>query len=91
MFSGAKTNYLPVANVEANYVSRRLSRGAGRAIPVLPLLVFTKSITVKARPADVGVLEAAQVRTWIASQPRILSPQRAYELVLIANQPSTWA
>ena len=90
MVSGAKTNYLPVASAEATDVGKRLSRVAGRPIRVLPLVVFTKPITIRARPVDVGVLESAHVRTWFAGQPRILSPQQAFELVLIANQPETW-
>ena len=91
MVGGHKTNYLPAAAHEARDVARRISELAGTPIDVHAILAFTRSITIKAMPSDVAVLEAGAVRQWIEHQPRVLSPQQAYNIVLIADQPATWA
>ncbi len=90
MVNGVRTSYLPAAVYEARDTQRRLSR-AGRPVDVAPLLVFTRPITVKALPPDVGVLSIDMVRPWFERLPRVLTPEQAYEIVLIADRPDTWA
>jgi len=46
---------------------------------------------VKAMPSDVMVLQAGTIRPWLERRQRVLSPLEAYEIVLIANEPRTWA
>jgi hypothetical protein len=91
MVGGKKTNYLPAAASEARDAARRISTKAGSVIDVRPVLAFTRPVTIKAVPADVAVLQAGSVRPWFENQPRVLTPVQAYELVLIADQPGTWA
>jgi hypothetical protein len=91
MVGGKKTNYLPTATSEARDAAHRMSTKTGNAVEVRPILAFTHPIKIKAMPADVAVLQAGSLRHWIESQPRVLTPQQAYELVLIANQHDTWA
>ena len=57
---------------------------------VFPLLVFTGSITVKAHPSDVGVLELPAVRGWLENLPRVMTPDEALDVVLLADRPTTW-
>ncbi len=90
MVAGAKTNYLPAATHEARDAAARLSRSMNQSINVFPLLVFTRSITVKAHPTDVRVLEASTVRPWLIALPRVLTPDEAYKVALAADQPSIW-
>jgi Nuclease-related domain len=90
MVGGTKTNYLPVATSEARDAARRITTKVAGTVDVRPVLVFTRPVTIRAMPNDVAVLEAETVRTWLEHQPRVLTPWQAYELVLVANQQSTW-
>jgi hypothetical protein len=87
---GERTNYLPAATNEARDAARRIATKAGSPVDVHPILVFTRPVTIRAMPADVAVLQAETVRTWLERQPQVLTAWQAYELVLIANQPTTW-
>ena len=91
MVGGQRTNYLPIASGEARDVARRMSIIARTAVTVRPLLVFTRQFTIKEMPADVTVLQAGTARRWLEAQPHVMTPQQAYEIVLIANQRETWA
>ncbi len=91
MVGNARTNFLPVATHEARDTARRISSGAAHTIDVRPVLVFTRPITIKAMPADVDVLHAGSIRSWLEHRTRVLTPLQAYELVLLADQPATWA
>lgn len=91
MVGGTRTAYLPAAIHEAADVARRLSAGGAPDVAVRPLLAFTQPITVKAMPPDVTVLSAGSVRSWLESQPQVLTAQHAYAVALIADQPKTWA
>ena len=90
MVSGEKTNYLPFATSESRDVTRRLARACGWPGDVCPLLVFLAPPTIKAMPPDVTVLHLGNVRSWLETQPHVLTPEQAYQIVLAANQPSTW-
>ena len=91
MVGGKKTAYLPAATSEARDAARRISSKSARVVDVRPVLAFTRPVTIKAMPADVAVLQAGSVRSWLESQPRAFTPQQAYEIVLIADQHDTWA
>jgi Nuclease-related domain len=89
MVGGKKTNYLPAATSEARDAARRIASKGG-SVDVRPVLVFTRPVTIRAMPADVAVLQAETVRTWLEHQPQVLTPWHAYELVLVADQQATW-
>ena len=90
MVGGHKTGYLPVAASEARDTSRRMSTCAARTVDVHPLLVFTRTVTIKEMPDDVTVLEFGLVRRWLESRPRVWTPAQAHEIAMIADRPSTW-
>jgi Nuclease-related domain len=90
MVGGKKTNYLPAATSEARDAARRIATKVGGSVDVRPVLVFTRPVTIRAMPADVAVLQAGTVRTWLEHQPQVLTPWQAYEIVLIADQQATW-
>ena len=91
MVAGEKTNYLPVAVSEARNVEQRLSGATTAPVAVWPVLVFIHPITVAAMPTDVAVLQLDGLRTWLQNLPSVLTPQRAYDIVLAADRPTTWS
>jgi hypothetical protein len=90
MVSGKKTSYLPAAVSEARDVGRRLSSGTQTPVAARPLIVFLNPPTIRAMPADVTVLDASQLCDWLQGLPAVMTPQQAYAIVLVANQPSIW-
>lgn len=90
MVGGVKTDFLPVATHEARDVARRMHGRVGREVAVHPVLVFTNGVTVRAMPHDVAVVDVSDVFAWITNRPKMMTPQAAYELVLIANDSATW-
>lgn len=91
LVDGQRTSYLPAAAHEARDTARRISKRIGTVIDIRPILAFTRPITIKAMPSDVVVLQAGAVRAWIEKQPHVLTPEQAYEIVVIADKPTTWA
>jgi hypothetical protein len=90
MVAGVKTNFLPVAVSEARDVGYRLSGALTIPIDARPLLVFVHPITVVAMPPDVTVLDLDNLRTWLQSLSAVLTPQQAYDVVLVTDRPTTW-
>jgi hypothetical protein len=90
MVSGTKTDFLPVATAEARDVSQRLSLAIGSPVVANPLLAFLKPPTVKAMPDDVTVLHLGNIHEWLQSRPSILTAEQAYDVVLAANDATTW-
>jgi hypothetical protein len=86
LVDGLPTTYLPAAVHEANDVSRRRTK-RGISVPVRPVLAFIRKPTIKAMPTDLSVLDDANIRQWLEAQPRVMTPQQAYAIVLIANAP----
>jgi hypothetical protein len=75
---------------EARDVGRRLSSGTQTPVAARPLIVFLNPPTIRAMPADVTVLDASQLCDWLQGLPAVMTPQQAYAIVLVANQPSIW-
>lgn len=92
MINGQKTDYLRKARAEALHASRRLTAASGTPVTATPIIVLvgTKSITVRQRPADVVVLRDVELVRWLQAKRRGPRVAPAPSLVSIVGMPRTW-
>ena len=92
MINGQKTDYLRKARAEALQASRRLTAASGAPVTATPIIVLvgTKAITVKQRPADLVVLREEELVRWLKSKRRGPRVAPAPALLSIVGMPRTW-
>ncbi|MGQ1838268.1 nuclease-related domain-containing protein [Kocuria turfanensis] len=89
---GHKQHYLPHSRHEAARAAKRLSAVVGELVPVTPVLVLIgpKSLTVKRRPTDVGVVTDRQLLRWLQRRRPVLTPAQVGRIAAAAVLPGTW-
>ncbi len=89
--NGAKTDFLLKARREADRASRLLSDAVGDDVEVHPLLVIqARRLTVREHPDGVWVAPLRAIPRWFQSQPARLTWDAALDIVVKADQLSTW-
>jgi hypothetical protein len=90
--NGAKTPYAAAARRDADQVARLLTRAAGRAIEVRPVIaVVGASVTNSLRrPRGVTVIPVQRLTRWLRACPPSLSDAHVDELIALARAPGTW-
>lgn len=74
LVNGQKTDHLRNSRFEAQRVARALTATAGRPIDPQPVVVLVgiRSITIRERPTDVGVLRDTELVRWLNRGPTTL-------------------
>jgi hypothetical protein len=84
--NGYRTDYLPKAHREGERVSAILG------VAVRPVIaVICNEFTVKVNPADVDVVARGKLHQWLDGHPARLSPQDAFAIARLADDPATWS
>ncbi|GEO96881.1 nuclease-related domain-containing protein [Kocuria turfanensis] len=92
LVGGHKQHYLPHSRHEAARAAKRLSAAVGEPVPVTPVLVLIgpKSLTVKQRPTDVGVVNDRELLRWLQRRRPVLTPAQVGRIAAAAVLPGTW-
>ena len=90
--SGQNKPYLRDAEFEAERVTKLLRerlplRASVRAVIAL---VGPKQITIRAKPANVKVIDARHLRRWLIGLPPVLAAADVVRLAAIIDSPATW-
>ncbi|TFD10950.1 NERD domain-containing protein [Cryobacterium sp. TMT1-2-2] len=87
-----KIPYIREAEFEAVSLTTLLSERMPRAASVhgVVVLVDTKSVTVKAQPSRVKVIEAADLCAWLQGLPPVLAPLDRLEIAGFVENPALW-
>jgi hypothetical protein len=90
--SGHKRAYLPAAEHEAERVTTVLRERMPLVAPVQPViaLVDAKQITFRDKPAQVKVVDARGLISWLERLQPVLSDDEIAEAVVILDSPATW-
>ena len=92
LVAGQKQPHIPKAEAEAQRAGKLLGRALASSVRVTPMLVVVdpKKITVRERPAQVVVVTASEVVSWLRRQPKVLSTDQVDQLAAAATRPGTW-
>ena len=91
MVNGQRTPYLRTARWEAKTVASLLSAATGHPVDVGAALVFVGGeMTIKQRPADVGITTNWTINRWLKSHDEDLDSERLAELQRSARLARTW-
>ncbi|WP_255219365.1 nuclease-related domain-containing protein [Kocuria salina] len=92
LIDGHKQHYLPHARHEAARAAKRLSAAVGEPVSVTPVLVLIEPgrLTIKRRPADVGVVTDRELLRWLKRRRPVLAPERIARIAAAAVVPGTW-
>ena len=91
MINGQRTSYLRTARWEARTVASLLSTATGQTVDVRSALVFVGGdLTIKQRPADVGVTTNWTIKRRLESHGTVLDPERLAGLQRSARLARTW-
>jgi len=92
MVAGTKTRHLYNAAHEAARASKLLTAAARYPVKVTGVVVIVdpKSLTIKARPEQVGVVTEAQLLRWLQGFRPVLSREEVASISAAAVQPGTW-
>lgn len=87
-----KIPYIREAEYEAVCLTTLLSERMPRAASVhgVVVLVDTKSVTVKAPPSRVKIIEAATLCAWLQGLPPVLAPLDRLEIAGFVENPVLW-
>lgn len=93
LVNGQKTDHLRNSRFGAHRVARALTAIAGRPIDAHPVIVLvgTRSITVRERPADVTVLRDSELVRWLNRRPTVLDADLRDRLATAMAQRDHWA
>ncbi len=92
LVNGQSTDHLRNTRYEATRTQKLLTDAAGTPVPVTGVIaiVGAKQITMRERPADVTVLDAARLTRWLKKQkPRLDQAQTAAVSALVRDA-ATW-
>lgn len=92
LVDGQYQQYIRNATGEAGRVAKLLGERMPHPVHVHPLLVMVdpKSITVKAQPERVQVLNSHEVRRWLRQQPATLNPAAVAVVLAVIDDPTVW-
>ena len=93
LINGQKVDHLRNARFEAKRAAKLLTEATGMPVPVAPLVVLvgTKEITVRERPADVFVLSDSRFVRWLEKRKVVFSDEALRRVLLSARNPMTWS
>jgi hypothetical protein len=89
---GHKRAYLPAAEHEAERVTTVLRERMPLVAPVQPVLalVDAKQISFRDKPAQVKVIDARGLLSWLQRLQPVLTDDEIAEAVVILDSPATW-
>lgn len=92
LVNGQATDHLRNTRYEATRTQKLLSAAAGTDVPVTGIIaiVGAKQITIRERPVDVAVLDAAQLTRWLKKQKPRLDRAQTVALSTLVRDASTW-
>lgn len=90
--SGRNTSYVPDAEFGADRVSKLLRVRMPLSAPPRPVvaIVDPKQLTVTEKPAQVQVMDARKLRSWLLSLPETLAWPERMEITALIDNPLTW-
>ena len=88
-----KQPYIRDAEFEAYRLTRMLRDLTPLRTSVRPVVAFvdSKRITISERPAQVKIIDAAELRRWLTTLPTVLGPAERVALVTLIDSPETWS
>ncbi len=92
LVNGQATDHLRNSRYEATRTQKLLSAAVGTDVPVSGVIaiVGARQITIQEQPADVAVLEAAQLSRWLKKQKARLDQAETAALTALVRNPATW-
>ena len=92
LVNGQATDHLRNTRYEATRTQKLLSAAARTEVPVTGVIaiVGAKQITIRERPSDVAVLDAAQLTRWLKKQKPRLDQVQTVALSALVRDAATW-
>lgn len=92
LVAGKRTRHLHSAAHEAARAAKLLSTATGLPVEVTGVVVIVqpKSLTIKARPRRVAVVQDARLLCWLRRFQPILGPEQVAQIASAAIKPGTW-
>ncbi len=92
LVNGQTKDHLRNTRYEATRTQKLLSAAAGTEVPVTGViaLVGAKQITVRERPTDIAVLDAARLTRWLKKQKPRLDQVQTATLSALVRDAATW-
>jgi len=93
LVNGQPKDHLRNTRYEATRTQKLLSSAVGSEVPVAGVIaiVGAKQITMRERPADVAVLDAARLTRWLRKQKPRLDQTQTAALSALVRDAATWA
>lgn len=84
--------YVPQARAQARRAAALLSAAGGRLVTVTGLVVPADvgDLEVDSEPADVGVVGARRVHSWLKARSPVLGPTHTADVWTLARRTGTW-
>lgn len=92
MVNGHRQDYVRNSRFEAERAAKLLTRACGRPVHVTAVIVpvDAKSITIKTKPADVGVVNRMSLVKWLRERGSVLDPEAIELIFAAARRSTTW-
>lgn len=92
LVNGQAKDHLRNTRYEATRTQKLLSAAARTEVPVTGVIaiVGAKQITIRERPSDVAVLDAAQLTRWLKKQKHRLDQVQTVALSALVRDAATW-